>query len=247
VPATHTRWDAGRITLAVVGSILALVATGPLAAGAALGGADRFGRDGGYVTSPDASLVTSGRAVTTDGILLEAGGPGWAMPDRTLGTVRIRVTATDPGRPVFVGIASTADATRYLAGSDYATVRTVERSGVTYVQHSGDAVLAAPDGQTFWVASTAGAGRQSLTWTARTGDWTVVVANADGSAGVDVRADVAATVPALGWLALGLLAAGFVMLALGVLLVVVAVRGAGRATGPPATGQPATQVPMSGR
>jgi hypothetical protein len=246
VPVRHARWDAGRVTLVVIGSLLALVATGPLAAGAALGGVDRFARDGGYVTSPDATFATSGRAVTTDGILLEAGGPAWALPDRTLGTVRIRVTAADPGKPVFVGIASTADAERYLAGSDHARVRTIERGRATYSEQLGDAALTAPTEQTFWVASAAGPGRQSLAWTATTGDWTVVVANADGTPGVDVRADVAATVPALGRLAVGLLVGGFLILALGVLLVVVAVRSAGGAAGPPAAGV-ATREPTSAR
>jgi hypothetical protein len=231
---THPAWDAGRVTLVVVGSFFALFATGLLAAGAALGGADRFGRDGGYLTSPAATLVTSGQAVTTDGILLEADGPRWALPDRTLGTVRIRVTGQEPGVPVFVGIARTADADRYLAGSDHATVRSIDRNRVRYVEHTGDATLAAPTTQTFWAASATGSGRQNLTWTARAGDWTVVVLNADAAPGVDVRADVAATVPALGALALGLLAGGFAFLAVGVLLVVVAVRWAGGSARPPA-------------
>jgi hypothetical protein len=48
-------------------------------------------------------------------------------------------------------------------------------------------------------------------WTVRDGDWTVIVMNADGSAGVTVRADLAASLPALGWLATEFLTAGTVL------------------------------------
>jgi hypothetical protein len=62
-------------------------------------------------------------------------------------------------------------------------------------------------------------------WKPASGSWTVVVMNADGRPGVDVRADLGARMPAVPWIAAGLLAAGVVFLAGGVLLSVRATRG----------------------
>jgi hypothetical protein len=47
-------------------------------------------------------------------------------------------------------------------------------------------------------------------WKPANGSWTVVVMNADGQPGIDVRADLGARVPAVPWIAVGVLAAGAV-------------------------------------
>ncbi|WP_088315189.1 DUF4389 domain-containing protein [Kineosporia sp. R_H_3] len=241
-PLAGGDWGAGRVGLVVAGSLLALLSTGPLLTGAALGAADRFARDGDYLTSGDATFATAGSAVTTDSVLLEGSGADWAL-SHMLGTVRVRVTPQDPADRVFVGIAPTQDVTRYLTGSSYATVRTIRGDQVTYAEHVGDGTPAAPAAQTFWVASATGAGRRSLAWDVSRGDWTIVVLNADSSPGVDVRADVAATFPALGAAALGLIVLGLVGLAAGVVLLAVGVRGTGRPAGPGAAGPPSARVP----
>jgi len=57
----------------------------------------------------------------------------------------------------------------------------------------------------------------------------VVVMNADGSRPVSVQVNGAATLPALPWIAAGLLAGGFICLAGGVLLIAIPLR---RASGP---------------
>jgi hypothetical protein len=69
-----------------------------------------------------------------------------------------------------------------------------------------------------------GTGPQQLTWTPADGDWTVVVMNADGSAGVSVEASIGATVPALRGLAWGVLIAGVFLTVVGLLVVALAVR-----------------------
>ena len=52
--------------------------------------------------------------------------------------------------------------------------------------------------------------------------------NADGSAPVSVHVSVAATLPALPWIAAGLLAGGAIALAAGVVLLVIPIRRASR-------------------
>jgi hypothetical protein len=54
----------------------------------------------------------------------------------------------------------------------------------------------------------------------------VVAMNADGSRPVSMRVNVGATLPALPWIAVGLLAGGFAFLVAGVLLIALPVRRA---------------------
>jgi hypothetical protein len=60
----------------------------------------------------------------------------------------------------------------------------------------------------------------------RSGDWTVIAMNADGSRPVAMTVNLAATLPALPWIAAGLLISGVIFLIGGVLLIVVPLRRA---------------------
>jgi hypothetical protein len=88
----------------------------------------------------------------------------------------------------------------------------------------GGRLRSAPTTQHFWAASSTGPGTRSLVWKPADGKWTVVVMNADGRPGVDIGADLGARMPALPWIALGLLVGGAVFMAGGVLLIVGAIR-----------------------
>ena len=54
-----------------------------------------------------------------------------------------------------------------------------------------------PGGLQIWVASEQGSGKQTLNWEIEDGDYSVVVMNADGSAGVDADISTGANVPFL--------------------------------------------------
>ena len=95
----------------------------------------------------------------------------------------------------------------------------------------GGQVQSLPGAQDFWVASATGSGARTLSWDPAGGSWTVVVMNADGRPGIGVRADLGARMPAVRWIAIGLLAAGAILLAAGVLLIAGAVRGRRAAAG----------------
>jgi hypothetical protein len=78
----------------------------------------------------------------------------------------------------------------------------------------------------------AGPGTQTLVWQVAGGRWTVVAMNADATAPVSVRVNAAATLPALPWVATGLLIGGVVFLLAGGLLIALPVRGAPGSTPP---------------
>jgi hypothetical protein len=165
------------------------------------------------------------------------------VPRDVLGDAKLEVTSRTGG-PVFVGVASTADAQRYLSGVGHATVRDFNGFGAEpdYATTPGGRPATAPGDAGIWLASASGPGQQSMTWPVRSGSWTVVVMNADGSRGVDVDAAIGAEFPALGWVAFGLLAGGLVGAVIALVLLWAGLRRRQRtpSAGPPAPPAAAT-------
>jgi hypothetical protein len=219
--ARPSGWTAGRITALVIGALLVLVSVGVLGGGATLLWADRTQRDAGYATTDVHQFTTSGSALATEPTDLGSAGTGWLYSPTLLDTVRIRVTPASPG-PLFVGIGPATDVDRYLAGVSHTLISDFREDKVQDI--GGGPPASAPATQNFWVASTAGTGAQTLVWDPTDGSWTVVVMNADGRPGIDVAADLGARVPALLWIAVGLLAAGAIFAVGGVLLIAGAIR-----------------------
>ena len=179
-------------------------------------------RHGGYADLGTVSYSVPGYAIASDtiGLHLAAG-----TASDLIGTVRIRVTQASGTTPVMVGVAPAGAAARYLAGVDYATVRGAAGHRGTYTEHAGSAPAVPPGQAGIWTAHASGPGTQALTWKVRSGDWVVVAMNADGSRPVSLRVNLAATLPALPWIA-RLLTGGVLFLIGGVLLIVVPVRRA---------------------
>ena len=221
--ARPSGWTAGRITALVIGALLVLLSLVLLGAGGTALWADRTQRDAGYATSDVHEFSTSGSALATVSTELGSAGVSWLYPPTLLGEVRIRVTPTAPGGPLFVGIGPSTEVDRYLAGTNHTVI--TEFWGDKTEAVEGGPPASAPATQDFWVASTAGSGSQTLVWDPADGSWTVVVMNADGRPGLAVSADLGARVPALPWIALGFLAAGAIFMAGGALLTVGAIRG----------------------
>jgi hypothetical protein len=218
-----SRWTVGRITALVIGALLVLVSLGLLGAGGTALWADRTHHDAaGYLTSDVQEFSSSGSALVTEQTDLGSPGTGRLYSPTLVDTVRIRVTPASPGARLFVGIGPAADVDRYLAGvgrthiSDFWT-NSEEAIG-------GSSPGSAPGTQDFWVASATGPGAQTLVWDPTDGSWAVVVMNADGGPGIDVTADLGARVPALPWIAVGVLVAGTVLLIGGALLIAGAIR-----------------------
>ena len=221
-PSVPDRWTAGRIVAVVAGAVLVLCSLGLLGgSGVALWA--QANRHGGYADLATASYSVPDYALASDtiGLHLDTG-----AASGLIGTVRIRVTPVSGTGPAFAGIAPAAAAARYLAGVDYATVRGAAGHRGTYTEHAGSAPAVPPGQAGIWTAHAAGPGTQTLTWAVRSGDWTVIAMNADASRPVAMTVNVAATLPALPWIATGLLIGGVIVLAGGVLLIAVPLRRA---------------------
>ncbi len=234
-PAGPSGWTTGRMVSAVIGAVLVLCSLGLLGGGAGALWATTAGRHDGYVDLGTRSYRTTGHALASGHIEFYTAA-GWDAARSLFGTVRLRVTAAR-GRPaVFVGIAPAGAAARYLSGMAYATVTGMTGDHPSYLGHPGGPPAVLPARAGIWTVTAAGPGTQTLAWRVASGQWTVVAMNADGSAPVSLRVNVAATLPALPGVAAGLLIAGVVFLLAGAVLIALPVRGAAREeAGPPAS------------
>jgi Domain of unknown function (DUF4389) len=228
-------WTTGRVISAVIGAVLVLCSLGLLGAGGAAAWATTAHRTGGYVDLGTQTYHTAGHALASRQVELYTAAGGWDVARSLFGTVRLRVTATQ-GTPVFAGIAPAGAADRYLSGMAYATVTGTTNGHPSYLGHAGGAPAVLPARAGIWTVKAAGPGTQTLAWQVANGRWTLVAMNADGTAPVAVRVNVAATLPALPWVATGLLIAGAAFLLAGGLLIALPVRGASRQHTAPMSG-----------
>jgi hypothetical protein len=230
------------IALVVSGTLASLFAAGLLAIGGlALWGDSQKDSDG-YLSTDTHQFETGTRALATENLDVDLGDADWVAQSNDLGKARVQVESRD-GKPVFVGIARNSDVEDYLAGVSHSTLTDVNTSPFEagYDDHAGNRHPVAPADSNIWAASQQGTGKQTLNWEIEDGDWSVVVMNADGSAGVDADVSTGAELPfltALGWTALG--SGGFVLV-IGVALLVLGIR---RPTGPSGTA-PVTHVAPS--
>jgi hypothetical protein len=206
----------------MTGAVLALCSLGLLGAGGAALRADTAARHGGYADLGSATYATSGHAITSNAIELHVAGSGWDAARSLFGTVRIQATSTAgapsssgsprPGRRPATWPASTAPPAPAAStpGTPAPTLRSRRRG-----RPSGD-------------ARAAGVGTQALMWPVRSGNWTVVAMNANGSAPVSVHVSVARHAARADLDRRGMLAGGVIVLAGGVLLLVIPVRRAPR-------------------
>jgi hypothetical protein len=223
---TPSRSTAGRTAAVVTGAIAGLLAFALIAAGAVLlSGNAQKDRDG-YISTGSDRFHTQTYALATDDLDIDTDAPDWLLGSSDLGKVRLKAHSRE-GKPVFVGIAPTRDVDAYLSGTAHATVTDVDYSPfrASYRTHGGDRRPAAPGaGQRFWTAFAKGRGTQTLEWKVKDGSWSVVVMNADGSAGVDAGVSAGADAPwlsAVGW---GTMGGGGLLLAVAAGLMVVGLR-----------------------
>jgi hypothetical protein len=204
-------WGPGRVAVVVLVSIAALISLAGIAAGGTGIVVDQTQRDSsGY-------LMTSARPYSSSTYALVSasyrGGTSndWFIPREIVGTVRVRVRSA---RPVFLGIAPQSAVDAYLASVAHAQGERFDARSADFRVHPGGAPGSPPSAQAFWGARTVGPGERTLTWKPRTGNWRIVLMNADGSAGVGGDVSIGARVPHLLTISIAVLGGGILLMLL---------------------------------
>ncbi len=214
---------AGRVISLVFASMLLVGSLGALGAGLGLAIADHNLRDGdGFLMSHAQTISTDTYAITSTNLDVAADSPGDAVPHQILGDAKITATGAG-GVPLFLGLAPTAAVEAYLGDVRHVTVDNIVDDPVPQAAGS-EAPEVLPGNVDIWVAQTTGTGTQEVVWPIETGDWTVLIMNADGTANVSTEVAAGATVPALDWLVPSLLVLAAVGLVGSSLLLVFALR-----------------------
>jgi hypothetical protein len=204
-PTNHTH-SKGHVAGIIAGAGSVLLALAVVATGAVALWADSHRDHAGYVSTGGHQFNTAGRALTSPSVEV-----GRAAPDWLIGRVRVSATSTASARPVFVGIGRNTEVQRYLAGVSRSELRDFDGSTPTYANQTGSRAPAPPATRHFWVATAEGRGTQTLSWKLKSGNWDVVVMNADGTPGVDATVNLGAHTPPL-------LVPGLALVALGIMI-----------------------------
>jgi hypothetical protein len=213
-PKKRTGLTIGAWVAVVLGALVA-------AAGGTAIWADGERDDNGFFSANAHRYQTHARAIATERILVGSYVPTWLA-----GKVRIDVSGD---KPLFVGIAPKATVDAYLARVEHteATHLSLDPFKVTYVDHTGTADPGRPASELFWAAAVSGTS-SPLTWKLRSGTWSIVVMNADGSRDVAATIAVGVEVPALLWVGIALSLFGGALLAAAGLMFAARTRSARR-------------------
>jgi hypothetical protein len=176
--------------------------------------------------------------------------------------ILVRGTQAAPDREIFIGIGPQTEVSQYLGSVEH-SVLTEVRYGPFRPQYRtvpGTRAPAPPGQQNFWAVSAQGPGTQQVDMELRSGNWVIVVMNADASPQLAVDLQAGARTDLLSPISVGVLITGLLLLAVGVPLLTVGASGLGRdstrspapLTGPASTGSAAgvssapvaTQVPV---
>lgn len=189
----------------IVGSLVASVGLLVLVAGAILAfwvvGSDDT------VSMKDKNLSSAGVAVVAPPELLSIANA----------TLKVDVRASDPAKPVFVGIAHDVDVTSYLADRSFTRVQSFALPAtLTMAEHAGVAApVAAPTRMDWWVAKGTGKARANLAWAMTDDKVVLVVMNADGRPALKATGDIGVQVKGAFITSLLGVAGGLLLLVLG--------------------------------
>ncbi|MEB7504855.1 hypothetical protein [Arthrobacter koreensis] len=186
---------AGKIIMIVAGGLLILFGLGMGMGAAAASAASSHQDREGFFTLPREIYQVDSHALTLPDLEVGMG----VRAEDSVGTAVVRGESAGSSGDLFMGVGPSRDVERYLQDVSYSELRDVRFSpfDVSYREYQGASEPLPPGDQDFWAAQASGTGVQELSWNLQTGDWTVVVMNADGAA--PVAADLQAGFRA-GWL-----------------------------------------------
>jgi len=216
-----------RIAAIVVGALLILVGLGLLVPGAFLLWAHETQRDetGFYETSPR-TLGTDTYALTSPDFTVSLSDLADWIPEGWVGTVRLQAASSE--KEIFIGVGPSDQVGAYLAGVAHDEVESFSAWGARLELRPvpGNASPSPPDEQGFWQIAVSGSSPPPVDWDITSGDWTVVIMNADASPGIRADVSLGARLDLLFPIAVGLSVAGVVLLLIGIVLVILGARPA---------------------
>ncbi|MFJ6456092.1 DUF4389 domain-containing protein [Paenarthrobacter sp. NPDC091669] len=139
-----------------------------------------------YVQSSARSFATESYALVSPTLELVIDEPAIARTPFDLGEVRLQAEAAGSEQDIFIGIGARADVDKYLGDVARAEIQSITSfpSDVRYEEKSGNDTPTNPATETFWLASAHGPGLQTLVTPVHSGEWVVVVMNADATPSV---------------------------------------------------------------
>jgi hypothetical protein len=172
----------------------------------------------GYFVTHTHHYQTSSYALSTESLNV---GSVTGVLETSLLRLRITATSNDAAKPLFIGIARTEDVARYLARVRHDELRDIsfDPFKVDYRRVGTGVPSALPSTESFWQTRASGTGTQTISWPVKSGQWSAVVMNADGSRNVSVDAQLAARLSGAWWFVGGFIAIGAVSLVGGIALV----------------------------
>ena len=197
------------------GGIAALAAVVVLGAAGLVLWADSKKNDDGYATTATHAYASGGYAIATDDLDIDEDGPGDLLGDDLYGHVRLKVDSRSE-RPVFVGVARTADVERYLGAragtrcSPTCRLRPVQRRLPHVTTAPRRPALPARPGLLGRLRARVPA-PQTLTWKVRSGGLVDRRDERRRLAGVDAGVSVGADIPVLTPLGWGLAGGGLLL------------------------------------
>jgi hypothetical protein len=164
----------------------------------------------GYLSTGSQRFATHEYAITTPNLEVGAHAPGFLLKADRYGAIRLEAMPK-AGKPLFVGVARTRDVDAYLRDVARSEVSDLDFApfSASYTQRAGTNRPAPPAAAGIWAAH----GTRAVKWNVQSGDWSVVVMNADGSRGVNASLSAGAKVPYIATI-------GYTTLGIGLLFIV---------------------------
>jgi hypothetical protein len=211
-----------RIVVIILG-VIALLSGGACAVGGGVTAA-LFGPDGRF-QSEDARFGSDTHALVFEADDIADEEPSIGDLDPSDIKVRIRATSTDSTKPLFIGLGRAEDVDAYLEGFEHEVVTDVADVDPFELRTETTGGSGEPDppaDQSFWLEFSSGTGRQQIEHGVESGDFRVVMMNADGSPGFDVDGSIGVKVPYIFPIAIGLLVAGIIVAVIGLAAIIAA-------------------------
>jgi hypothetical protein len=223
--------SAGKILLLVFGIIILLISMALIAGGGTLLWVNsRYVDSAGYLTSDILHIERDSYAVVAGPIELDETAVRVLKSIGIITTFEFQGENNNPSKQIFMGVADEAQLEDYLDNVEYDEIDNIgfgwdlDFGGITYTNHPGDDEPSLPASESIWAVSAVGAASETLVWETRAGSYSIVVMNDDGSKDVDLDIVFKAKIPSLTRFGVGFLVSGIILLAIGSLMIFLAVR-----------------------